>query len=411
MSTRRFTLPRLRQTRNSGRHLQQRTRRTTDSARTYRTGIAALTAVLALTAGTATAVGPLTGGAGENSSTPAAESAPSTDPTAGSQPSAGTTASTATDATEVAATTALQRAEHVITESTSVSRKQQKKIAAQADEVTEILTSRSDEAASRSAERTPLPAPALRGEDTAEEPPADDAPATAEPSASSAPAETEPSGTEAEPEPEAEPSAEPEAAAGDAEAAEAEAALTAATEELTVLLEDAESTVEVDAAPPTPAEILANQKAKADEAAAELAKQAGSVAAYENGQIPTAAMCELSFAPGETLRCDAGAQLERLDRAYKAKFGSHLSITDSYRSYASQVATKAAKGYLAAVPGHSNHGWGVAVDLGDGVESFGTAQYDWLRENAPAFGWDNPGWARADGRKPEAWHWEYTPLD
>ncbi len=394
MTTRRFTLPRLRPRRNPGRHFQPRARRTKDSARTYRTGIAAATAILALTAGTATAVGPLAGGpVAETGASTTAEIAPSADPTAGSEPTSGPTDDTgeATETTEVTATDALQRAELVTTESTSVSKKQEKKIAAQAEEVAEILTSRGDEPASRSAERTPLPTPALP-----------DAEGSASPQPS-AQGEAPPSGRDAEAEAEPALEAEPEA--------DEEAALTAATEELMVLLEDAESTVEVEAAPPTPAEILANQKARADDAAKELAEQAGSVADFENGRIPTDAMCELSFASGETLRCDAGAQLERLDKAYRAKFGSHLSITDSYRSYTSQVSTKAMKGYLAAVPGHSNHGWGVALDLGDGVESFGSAQYEWLRKHGPAFGWDNPGWARADGRKPEAWHWEYVPID
>ncbi|WP_205710834.1 D-alanyl-D-alanine carboxypeptidase family protein [Isoptericola sp. BMS4] len=187
--------------------------------------------------------------------------------------------------------------------------------------------------------------------------------------------------------------------------------LTAATRDLTAVLNKAQGTdTGIEPAPATPAEILAAQVRAARDAASMLARHADDTAGYENGRIPGGDLCELSFAPGESLRCDAAEQLERLDTAFRARFGAHLDIRDSYRSYDSQVAVKAAKGYLAAVPGYSNHGWGVAVDLSGGVQSFGSAQYAWLRENAPAFGWDNPGWARSDGRKPEAWHWEYTPL-
>lgn len=187
--------------------------------------------------------------------------------------------------------------------------------------------------------------------------------------------------------------------------------LTAATRDLTTVLNKTQGTdTEIEPAPATPAEILDAQVRAARDAASMLARHADDTAGYQNGHIPGGDLCRLSFAPGETLRCDAAEQLERLDTAFRARFGAHLDIRDSYRSYDAQVAVKAAKGYLAAVPGYSNHGWGVAVDLSGGVQSFGSAQYAWLRENAPEFGWDNPGWARSDGRKPEAWHWEYTPL-
>jgi LAS superfamily LD-carboxypeptidase LdcB len=82
-------------------------------------------------------------------------------------------------------------------------------------------------------------------------------------------------------------------------------------------------------------------------------------------------------------------------------------VTDSYRDYAHQVSTKAAKGYLAARPGTSNHGWGLAADVQ--VGGYGSADYQWLLHNAPAYGWSNPGWARAGGSKHEPWHYEFNP--
>jgi len=69
---------------------------------------------------------------------------------------------------------------------------------------------------------------------------------------------------------------------------------------------------------------------------------------------------------------------------------------------------KRTKGYLCATPGTSNHGSGVAVDFGGGIETFGTKQYRWMAANAPGLSWTHPSWAESGGSKPEAWHWEYT---
>lgn len=131
------------------------------------------------------------------------------------------------------------------------------------------------------------------------------------------------------------------------------------------------------------------------------------VGGHANGQIPPAVLCDLSFAAGQQLRCDAAASAERLNAAFRAAFGRDLSVTDSYRSYAQQVAVKASKGALAAPPGMSNHGWGQALDLGGGIQSFGTAEHLWMLTHAARYGWIHPAWARPGGSKPEPWHWEY----
>jgi LAS superfamily LD-carboxypeptidase LdcB len=96
-----------------------------------------------------------------------------------------------------------------------------------------------------------------------------------------------------------------------------------------------------------------------------------------------------------------------LASSFKAKFGRTLCITDSYRSYASQVDLYARKPSLAALPGTSNHGWGVAVDLCGGIQSFGTTQYKWMEAHAGAYGWVHPAWARQGGTRQEPWHWEF----
>ena len=127
---------------------------------------------------------------------------------------------------------------------------------------------------------------------------------------------------------------------------------------------------------------------------------------WSNGQIPSGALCSLDVA-SQALRCDAAAGYVALARAYATRFGTPLCITDSYRSFGAQLTAFALKPGLAAVPGTSNHGWALAVDLCGGVNGFGTPEWRWMAENAGRFGWVQPPWAGARGEKPEPWHWEY----
>ena len=156
------------------------------------------------------------------------------------------------------------------------------------------------------------------------------------------------------------------------------------------------------------AEAKAKAEAEAKAKAAQRAAWKSSVNGYANGRIPASVLCAPSFDSSALLRCDAAEDLSALDAAYYEAFGTHLSITSSYRSYSAQVSCRRTKGWLCAAPGTSNHGTGIAVDLGGGIQTFGTKQHKWMQANAAAYGWVHPSWARAGGSKPEAWHWEYT---
>jgi LAS superfamily LD-carboxypeptidase LdcB len=83
-----------------------------------------------------------------------------------------------------------------------------------------------------------------------------------------------------------------------------------------------------------------------------------------------------------------------------ARDGVKIGITDSYRSYDAQVDVAERKGLysrggLAAEPGTSPHGWGIAVDL-----DLNTQAQSWMRAHAGQFGFveDTPR---------EPWHWVY----
>ncbi len=173
-----------------------------------------------------------------------------------------------------------------------------------------------------------------------------------------------------------------------------------------------ELTAAVTAATQTAAEAAAAAQQEAQRVAAEQEAlkeaQRTSLDSYANGKVPASALCTLTFASDQELRCDAAEALEGLAAAYRAEFGTDLVISDSYRSYAEQVACRRAKGSLCATPGTSNHGRGTAVDLGGTAQSFGTDAHDWLLAHAEEYGWTLPTWARINGSKPEAWHWEYT---
>ena len=134
----------------------------------------------------------------------------------------------------------------------------------------------------------------------------------------------------------------------------------------------------------------------------------GDLRGYPNGMLPTDALCPLWGTGGEVLRADAAAAFDAMSHDYAAQFATPICVTDSYRSYDAQVAVALTRPTLAAQPGTSNHGWGVAVDLCDGIERFDSPAHAWMLANAVRFGWFHPAWAEPTGSKPEAWHWEYA---
>ncbi len=129
---------------------------------------------------------------------------------------------------------------------------------------------------------------------------------------------------------------------------------------------------------------------------------------YANGFLTPAVLCPLANAPGERLANGAAQAFDQLSALRRAQTGGPLCVTDSYRDYAGQVAVFAAKPSLAATPGRSQHGLGLAVDLCGGVERFASESFSWMKANAPSYGFVHPAWAEPGGGKPEPWHWEYV---
>lgn len=132
---------------------------------------------------------------------------------------------------------------------------------------------------------------------------------------------------------------------------------------------------------------------------------------FSNGEIPTEQLTTIPWDSRMFLRQDAAASLIAMNADFRLTFGFDIPLNDAYRTYAQQVIDKQTYGDGAAEPGTSNHGWAMAVDIGDPshmVIGYDDAIYAWLKANAGRYGWKHPDWAEPDGRGPhEAWHWEY----
>lgn len=143
-----------------------------------------------------------------------------------------------------------------------------------------------------------------------------------------------------------------------------------------------------------------------------------------NGKIATSSLCKVplawnashSFKPGYTattqryLNCNALAGLTTLENAFKAHFGYWAAIDLTYRSLAEQKYWYDRLGYpIAAKPGTSNHGYGLAVDFeeDDAPDTFswGHPGQKWLKANASRYGFNNPF---AYGTPSESYHHNFV---
>ena len=117
-----------------------------------------------------------------------------------------------------------------------------------------------------------------------------------------------------------------------------------------------------------------------------------------NGRLPDTMLVGIGEGAHRLTKpaADAFGRLSAAARRDGVTFG----VTDSYRDHGAQVDVARrlglyGQGGLAAVPGSSNHGWGLALDLELGDQAQG-----WMADNAWRYGYFNdvPG---------EPWHWTY----
>lgn len=117
----------------------------------------------------------------------------------------------------------------------------------------------------------------------------------------------------------------------------------------------------------------------------------------ENGKLPAS---DLAPIPGGELQKDAAAAWNAPGGPADAGLRPGGSMS-SYRTYEEQQyfwnLYQSGQGNLAAYPGTSNHGWGLAVDIPNAWEQ------SWIREHGPHFGWEKTE------AFSEAWHFTYVP--
>ena len=124
------------------------------------------------------------------------------------------------------------------------------------------------------------------------------------------------------------------------------------------------------------------------------------LAAYGNGHIPESALAPITGS-SERMWAPAAGSLNRLIADAKAD-GVTIGVTDGYRSYDAQVSLVKTEGLysqggLAAAPGTSEHGWGMAADL-----KLNSTALTWMRANAGRYGF-------VESIPRESWHWSYHP--
>lgn len=160
---------------------------------------------------------------------------------------------------------------------------------------------------------------------------------------------------------------------------------------------------------------------------------------YSNGNAPAALLAELNpkglhGTVGRSrafLRKDAAASWNRAIAEVKAKTGLDLTVRGWNRSYAEQrafflyrysagaysrygdyrywngVRYGRVRGAAAAVPGYSNHGWGLAVDV---LNFGGVGQFENARRTKAMPILRKHGWTDTEGhRVNEPWHLVYDP--
>ena len=124
--------------------------------------------------------------------------------------------------------------------------------------------------------------------------------------------------------------------------------------------------------------------------------------AHANGQIP---LEELTAIPGGHLRRDAARAWKDLRTRIILAGGPAIRPQGSISSYRDLAGQRRMRAYWcgrgqcrkAAVPGTSNHGWGLAVDVATGNER-------WLRDFGLRFGWSHDEGQRVG----EPWHFRYV---
>ncbi|MDR2255300.1 MAG: D-alanyl-D-alanine carboxypeptidase family protein [Arthrobacter sp.] len=135
-----------------------------------------------------------------------------------------------------------------------------------------------------------------------------------------------------------------------------------------------------------------------------------------SGNIPVKYLARVNFSTKALIGAPAVADLNALNKAFRARFGEDLYIDLGYRSSSQQKAIyQELGGWLAAKPGTSVHEKGLSFDTPEhGAYGWNSARFKWLVANAPKYGWEHPARVKqytASGKlnpAREYWHFDYV---
>lgn len=129
-----------------------------------------------------------------------------------------------------------------------------------------------------------------------------------------------------------------------------------------------------------------------------------------NGRLASANLVAISWDPGQNLIAGpALGDLTKMNQAFKKKFGRNLEIDLTYRTRGTQEYLYRELGsMIAAKPGTSNHGWGLAIDFPETRDyGFGGKYHLWLKAYSKRYGWVHHKVYEEGSPYAEAWHFEY----
>ncbi|MBF4549219.1 M15 family metallopeptidase [Pseudoclavibacter sp. VKM Ac-2888] len=115
---------------------------------------------------------------------------------------------------------------------------------------------------------------------------------------------------------------------------------------------------------------------------------------------------------GVLLRAEAAGALDAFAFYFEKEFGYRPDAAEGMRNldrqnfYYDRFVNKRPGWTVAAVPGTSNHGWGLAVDFGGNLNVSFTEEHAWAAKTAPLFGWV---WTGKDFGEP--WHFDYLGVN
>lgn len=122
------------------------------------------------------------------------------------------------------------------------------------------------------------------------------------------------------------------------------------------------------------------------------------------------------------VRAQAASEFEALAQSYFDEKGEKIVVVSTYRSYDYQAGIKArgCPDSLCAKAGHSEHQWGLAIDIWSASSLQQWEQdpklqerYKWFADNAHRFGFHQSyqNGLKIDGYHKEPWHWRYLWIE